>query len=108
MASALEVPLTGPSARVGSQPLGLRLGVAGVAAFLGLLFFFASSFDSPVVRGAGLLVGAIAAFRALRLGIRADRSEIVVHNFLRTHRLRWEDLHMIGIGSGGRAAGPPT
>jgi hypothetical protein len=85
-----------------SQPLGLRLGVASVAVFLGLLFFFASAspFDSTVVRGVGLLVGAIAAIRAFRLRIRADRSEIVVRNFFRTHRLRWEDLRQIGIGAG--------
>lgn len=85
-----------------SQPLGLRLGLAGVSAFLGFLFFFASAspFDSIVVRSAGLLVGAIAAIRAFRLGIRADRSEIVVRNFFRTHHLRWEDLRQIGIGAG--------
>jgi hypothetical protein len=85
-----------------SQPLGLRLGVAGVAVFLGLLFFFASAppFDSFVVRSAGLLVAAIVVVRAFRVGIRADRSEIVVRNFLWSHRLRWEDVDLIGIGPG--------
>jgi hypothetical protein len=85
-----------------SQPLGLRLGVAGAAAFLGLLFFFASAspFDSMVIRSAGLLLAAIAAIRAFRLCIRADRREIVVRNFFRSHRLRWEDVREVGIGPG--------
>jgi Bacterial PH domain len=87
-----------------SQPRGLRLGVAAAIVFLGLLFFFASAapFDSLGVRGAGVLVATIAASRALLLGIRANRNEIVIRNFLRTHRLRWEDVHQIGIGESWR------
>ena len=85
-----------------SQPLGLRLVGAGAIVFLGLLFFFksASPFDSTAVRIGGLLVAVIAAVRTFRLGIRANQSEIVVRNFFRTHRLRWEDVRQIGIGAG--------
>ncbi len=42
-----------------------------------------------------VLVSLLAAYRAYRRGVGADPTGVIVANFLRTHRIRWQDLRAI-------------
>jgi hypothetical protein len=47
------------------------------------------------------------AVRGLRIRLSADRETILVRNYFRTHRVRWEDVDeiVVGIGSMGGVLG---
>lgn len=82
-----------------AAPLGVRLAASYIGGLLTLVSVaIAGAAISGVVFLAGLPLIAYAAFRGLRIALVADDAGIVIRNYLRTYRLRWEDVGEIGIG----------
>jgi len=48
----------------------------------------------------------LAFVRGFRISLDADRETIVVRNYFRTHRVRWQEIEAIGIGFHGMGGAP--
>jgi hypothetical protein len=82
-----------------SRPLSVRLALGGTSVVFGLVctILAAEGASSRIVLLVGLAATGALTVRGLRISLCADRSEIVVRNYLRTYRLRWENVSGIGI-----------
>jgi hypothetical protein len=94
-----------------SRPLSVRLAASFGGALLSLVAVAITSVVLPSTVGGfvamlGILVVIYAAVRGFRIALVADKNEIFVRNYLRTHRVRWEDIEAIGIGFHGMAGAP--
>jgi hypothetical protein len=93
----------GEDPHVVCRPLSIRLSASFCAAVGLATVVFVASVALPSTLGilaavVGIPPVVYVAIRGLRISLVADRSEIVVRNVLRTHRVRWEEVESIGIG----------
>lgn len=98
-------------ARLVSRPLSVRIAAAGIGAILvGTLIAIASAALPSTIGGLVALAGVplviMALVRGARISLVADRNTIDVRNFLRSHRIQWEDVQAIGIGLHGMGGAP--
>jgi hypothetical protein len=94
-----------------SRPLSVRLAASFGGALIALVVIAITSAALPSTIGGlvailGVPVVVYASIRGFRISLRADPHEIVVRNYFRTHRLRWEDIETIEIGLHGMAGAP--
>jgi Bacterial PH domain len=92
-----------PDERVVSRPLATRLAASFIGGLLTLTVMAITSAALPSAIGGlaallGVAVVVFAVVRGFRIALVADRQEIVVRNYFRTYRMRWEEIESIGIG----------
>jgi len=86
-----------------SRPLATRFVASFCGALITLVIWAIASAALPSTVGGfvallGVPVVIYAAVRGFRIELTADRDELVVRNYFRTHRVRWEDVESIGVG----------
>lgn len=100
-----------PDERLVSRPLSVRSAAAFGGGLLTLVAVVITSAALPSTVGGfvamlGIPLVIYAAVRGFRISLVADRDEIVVRNYFRTHHVRWEDIQAIGIGFHPMAGAP--
>lgn len=87
-----------------SRPRSVQLSAAFAGSLLTLLASAVGSALLPSTVGGflfvfvGLPLVVYAAVRGFRISLTADRHEIAVRNYFRTHHVRWEEIEVIGVG----------
>jgi len=93
------------------RPLSVRLaastiGVLFTAVVLGITSAALPSGIGGAVAVAAIPLSIVAFLRGFRISLVADVNAIVVRNYFRTHRVRWEEIEAIGVGFHGMGGTP--
>jgi hypothetical protein len=85
------------------KPLGIRIAASFIGAFLSLVTVAIVSSALPATVGGlvavvGVPLVGLAGYRGFRISLVADPDRILVKNYFRTYRVRWENVQAIGLG----------
>ncbi len=94
-----------------SRPLSVRLAASTIGVLFTVVATGITSAAMPSGVGAAIALAAIplvilAFVLGFRISLVADRETIVVQNYFRTHRVRWEEIEAIGVGFHGMGGAP--